>query len=100
MPKPSPVRSADTFRLDHNKAVHIPAKIAAALASMLKEHGEQHYEYEDEFAKRAKISTVELKGYREAFKAQVVEAPTIGKKTVRYAWFASPKGARAASKQD
>lgn len=100
MPKPAPARSPDTFRLDHNKKVHIPAQITLAFASMIKEHGDNHYEYEDEFAKRAKISTLDLRGHRDSFKAHVVEAPTIGKKTVRYAWFASAKAAKAASKED
>lgn len=93
-------RSVASFRLDHVKTVHVPAKIQAALDSMKAEHGDEHYEYEDEFATRAKISTIELRGMRDKFKDQVVEAPTIGKKTVRYAWFATKRGAALARKED
>lgn len=93
-------RSVNSFRLAHVKTVHVPAKISAALEAMQKEHGSEHYEYEDEFAARAKISVLELRAMRERFKAHVVEAPTIGKKSVRYAWFATAQAAKVASKED
>lgn len=100
MSKLKSVRTVTSFRLDHVKTVHVPAKILAALNSLRTEQGDESYEYEDELAIRAKISVLELRAMREKFKQFVVEAPTIGKKTVRYAWFASVIAANKARKED
>jgi hypothetical protein len=83
-------RTANDFRAAHDPDVIIPNKIRAALAELAK-GGEENWEYELEFSRRAGVNQQQLAAYRPQFEAHVVVAP--GRNTKR-AWFASTKVAK------
>lgn len=77
----------------HNDDVKVPAKITAALITMLKEHPES-WEYEGDFAKRAGVGQAQLAAYREQFKDHIVTAKIDSRP--RLTWFADKKVAKKA----
>lgn len=90
-----PVKNLASFRAAHDRSVIVPAKIRAALASLRAADGEQGWEYEGVFIKRAGISQTDVGAHREQFSDHVVE--TKGKGAKR-AWFVSVKIATEARK--
>lgn len=65
-------RNSSTFNADHNKAVVIPNRIRAVLADLSK-RGPEHYEYEADIVKLAKLSQTEISRFREGFRPHIVE---------------------------
>lgn len=90
-----PKKNLDAFRAAHDRSVIVPAKIRAALADLEKTEGAEGWEYEQEFMRRAKISSTDIGQYRDDFAGHVVQTPGNNGKRV---WFALEKAAIAARK--
>jgi hypothetical protein len=80
------------FRATHDPDVVFPAKIRKALADMEAE-SDENWEYENDFMRRAGLSTTNLGRYRPQFEKHIVE---IGGKNPKKVWFASAKVAEKA----
>lgn len=85
-------RTVADFRAAHDPDVVVPNKIRKALADMVVE-GPEHYEYENEFVKRAGVGQQQLATYRDEFVAHIVEAPGRHGRAGRRVWFGSAKAA-------
>lgn len=86
-------RTIADFKASHDRETVVSAKVAAAIEALLK-IGPQHYEYEGDFIKLAKISNSDLPLIREKFKAHIVEAAAVHGKTARRVWVGSVKVAK------
>lgn len=93
MAKSAP-KNLDSFRSVYDKSVVIPNKIKSALEAMLKEDPE-HWETEQDFIKRAGVSTTDLAAYRDQFEKHIIEARATGRSAKRI-WFGSTKVASQA----
>lgn len=97
--KPKKSNTAKTlaeFRSLHDPNVVIPAKIEAALAAMLTE-GEEQWEYENDFLRRAGIANNQISAYRDMFSEFVIESRQVGgSRSPKRVWFASKKVAAKA----
>lgn len=96
-PKKAPTtKSLADFRAIHDSAVVVPAKIEAALAAMLAESEEQ-WDYEQDFMRRAGVSSTQISMFRDNYADYIVEARPIGSgKSAKRVWFASKKVAAKA----
>lgn len=90
--KPLAGKTLADFRAAHDPNVIVPAKITKALADMEAE-SQENWEYENDFMRRAGLSTTNLAMFRPQFEAHVVE--TTGRNPKRV-WFASVKVAEQA----
>lgn len=90
-------RDLATFRAAHDRSVMVPKKLRDGLAALKKADGDEAWEYEMEFLRRAGVSTNHVPAYREEFAAHIVEVTTSNRSSKR-AWFALPKFAEAARK--
>lgn len=86
------------FNAEHNPDVKIPAKIRAALASLLAE-GKEAWEYEADFMKRCPgVGNGNFAKYRVQFDKHIVVVKPNGN-TPKNVWFADPKVAAKARGQ-
>lgn len=94
-------RTTATFGSTHDKAIVVPNRIRAVLADLAK-IGPEHYEYESEVIKLAKLSQTEITRFREGFRAHIVEIKyEAGKKlkTPKNVYFHNPAVARKVREQ-
>lgn len=87
-------RTVADFRAVHDRDVVVPNKIRVGLALLLKT-GQEHWEYEGDFIKLAKISQADMGAYRDQFAAHIVAIPAVSGRSARRAWFGSAKVAAA-----
>jgi len=99
-PDRAPVKSnVASFRALHDADVVIPQKIRDGLLSLKKAKGNEGWEYEADFIKRAGISTAQMGTHRDEFVAHIVVAKPVGKgnsRSPRNAWFATVAAATEA----
>lgn len=88
-----PKKDLSSFRASHDRSVIVPNKIRAALVELEKAEGPEAWEYEQEFMRRAKISSTDVGQYRDDFLAYIVQTPGNNGKRV---WFAQAKAAKTA----
>lgn len=84
------VKNLADFRAAHDKNVIVPTKIKNALVEMEAEGGAENWDYEPDFIKRAGISITDVNQFRDQFSSHIAEAKS-GSKSVKRAWFVSPK---------
>jgi hypothetical protein len=95
--KAAPKTLAD-FNAEHNPDVKIPAKIQAAITSLLTE-GKEAWEYEADFMKRCPgIGNGNFAKYRAQFEKHIVVVKQDGR-NAKNVWFADPKVAAKARGQ-
>lgn len=87
-------RTIADFKASHDRETVVTTKVKGALEALAKV-GPEHYEYEGDFVKLAKISQTDVTLIREKFKDHIVEAPAVHGKTARRVWFGNIKTAKA-----
>lgn len=86
-------RTIADFKASHDRETVVTAKVKAAL-EVLAKVGPEHYEYEGDFIKLAKIGQADVTLVREKFKDYIVEAAAVHGKTARRVWCGSLKTAK------
>lgn len=88
-------RTIADFKASHDRETVVTNKVRAALEA-LANIGPEHYEYEGDFIKLAKISQSDIAGARESkeFKPFIADAPAVHGKTARRVWCGSIKTAK------
>lgn len=87
-------RTIADFKASHDRETVVTTKVRAALEALAKV-GPEHYEYEGDFIKLAKISQTDVTLVREKFKDHIVEAAAVHGKTARRVWVGNLKTAKA-----
>lgn len=64
-------RTLADFRAAHDQSVIIPNKIRAALAQLQAEGGDENWEYESDFLRRAGVANSIIGQYRDQFAAHI-----------------------------
>jgi hypothetical protein len=86
-------RTIADFRASHDRETVVTNKVKTALEELAKV-GPEHYEYEGDFIRLAKISQTDVGLVREKFKAYIADAPAVHGKTARRVWCGSIKTAK------
>lgn len=83
------VKTLADFKSEYDPEVRVPAKIKAALASLLAE-GKEAWEYEADFTKRCGVGSAHIANFRDQFAAHIVVVRHQGRNEKRI-WFADLK---------
>lgn len=86
-------RTIADFKASHDRETVVTNKARAALEAIAK-IGPEHYEYEADFLKLAKLSQGDGPIVREAFTAYIADAPAVHGKTARRVYCGSLKTAK------